>query len=417
MLRRALGPASLASRDGGYALEVDADHVDVLAVQQVAATAARLREGARARAGGRPVRLALRLFRGTPLLVAGDAEWASVPRTRVDEAHTTLLEIRFWARLELGGAAGVIGELEGAVADHPFQEALWELLITALYRVGRQADALAAYQRVRNHLADELGLDPGPQLQQLEREILAQDAAVGVSLTARPTPGSGTSAGQPARRCRPDWSVATHDLATRGRAAVARIGWSRSSVRVGSARPRSRSTSAGGCRHRTRGRRLVWLARLETAVHPSGRGRRRSSPRWTARVRPRSSSGSRASSAPRDPRQLRARRWTRSRTSRCGCSTSPRRCGSCAPVRCPLDIDGERVVELAPLALDDAVELFARRAIARLSRHRWRDHERVLDLCRVPRRSAARDRARRRTDPDPDRRGDQPSARRPVQLS
>ena len=72
----------------------------------------------------------------------------------------------------------MIGELEAAVATYPYQEGLWELLITALYRAGRQADALATYQRVRARLADELGLDPGPRLQQLEQQILNQDPAL-----------------------------------------------------------------------------------------------------------------------------------------------------------------------------------------------------------------------------------------------
>ena len=72
----------------------------------------------------------------------------------------------------------MIGELEAAVAAYPYQEGLWELLITALYRAGRQADALAAYQRVRARLADELGLDPGPRLQQLEQQVLNQDPAL-----------------------------------------------------------------------------------------------------------------------------------------------------------------------------------------------------------------------------------------------
>ena len=75
----------------------------------------------------------------------------------------------------------MIGELEEAVADHPFQESLWELLITALYRAGRQADALATYQRVRGQLAEQLGLDPGPQLQQLEKQVLAHDASLHVA--------------------------------------------------------------------------------------------------------------------------------------------------------------------------------------------------------------------------------------------
>ena len=70
---------------------------------------------------------------------------------------------------------------------HPYQEGLWELLITAQYRAGRQADALATYQRVRNQLADELGLDPGPQLQQLEHQILTHDESLGVPPRTTPT--------------------------------------------------------------------------------------------------------------------------------------------------------------------------------------------------------------------------------------
>ncbi len=75
----------------------------------------------------------------------------------------------------------MVGELEAAVAAYPFQESLWELLITALYRAGRQADALATYQRVRQQLAAELGLDPRPQLQELEQRILVQDPSLDAS--------------------------------------------------------------------------------------------------------------------------------------------------------------------------------------------------------------------------------------------
>ena len=74
----------------------------------------------------------------------------------------------------------MIGELEALVNVHPLREGLWALLMVALYRDGRQADALATYQRVRTWLADELGLDPGLQLQQLEQQILSHDASLGV---------------------------------------------------------------------------------------------------------------------------------------------------------------------------------------------------------------------------------------------
>ena len=118
------------------------------------------------------------------------------------------VEIQFAARLRLGDAGDVIGELEAAVATYPFQESLWELLITALYRAGRQADALAAYQRVRTQLADELGLDPGPQLQQLEQQILVHDAALGVPV-ARAAPDRAARRAGTCRRWRPSSSAAT----------------------------------------------------------------------------------------------------------------------------------------------------------------------------------------------------------------
>ena len=108
--------------------------------------------------------------------------------------------------MRLGDVGDVIGELEAAVATYPFREGLWELLITALYRAGRQADALATYQRVRARLADELGLDPGPQLQRLEQQILVQDASLGVPIAG----ASSTATRRPGtcRRCPPSSSGA-----------------------------------------------------------------------------------------------------------------------------------------------------------------------------------------------------------------
>jgi DNA-binding SARP family transcriptional activator len=121
------------------------------------------------------------LFRGDVLAGRGDGDWVIPHRARLEEAQMKLLETRFSAQLRLGDGGDVIGELEAAVAAYPFQESLWALLITALYRAGRQADALAAYQRVQSRLADELGLDPGPQLQQPERQILIHDASLAVA--------------------------------------------------------------------------------------------------------------------------------------------------------------------------------------------------------------------------------------------
>ena len=105
------------------------------------------------------------------LPAAGD--WAAPHRTGFEEIRVRLLETQLSARLRLGDAA--IAELEAAVTAHPYQERLWELLITALYGAGRQADALAAYQRIRARLVDELGLEPGPRLRELERQVLEHD--------------------------------------------------------------------------------------------------------------------------------------------------------------------------------------------------------------------------------------------------
>lgn len=105
------------------------------------------------------------------LQAAGEGAWANPHRNQLEELRVELVEIHF------GGAAPARRSRQPdrrpwrAVATYPFHEVLWELLMTALYRAGRQADALATYQRVREGLAAELGLDPGPWLQQLERLV------------------------------------------------------------------------------------------------------------------------------------------------------------------------------------------------------------------------------------------------------
>ena len=118
------------------------------------------------------------------------ADWVIPHRARLEEVRLGLIEDQLAARLELGAAGEVIGELEALVHVHPQREGLWALLMVALYRDGRQADALATYQRARSWLADELGLDPGLQLQQLEQQILAHDATLGAA-AARRREGSG----------------------------------------------------------------------------------------------------------------------------------------------------------------------------------------------------------------------------------
>ncbi|MFC3735900.1 BTAD domain-containing putative transcriptional regulator [Paractinoplanes deccanensis] len=132
---------------------------------------------------------ALRAFDAALARWRGEA-YADLPetpaRTRLEELRAVAVEERLAARLATGDAPGAVGELEAAVRDEPYRERRWELLILALYRGGRQAEALAALRRVRARLADELGIDPGPALQELEGRLLAQDP--GLLLPSRPAP-------------------------------------------------------------------------------------------------------------------------------------------------------------------------------------------------------------------------------------
>ena len=327
-LRRALGdPAAVVSGDGGYALAVEPP-TSTPSPCCAHASAASAACSTPATTAARPscARVDAALFRGRrcsrrPVTATG--------RRRTGPASTrpacTLLEIRFAARLRLGDAGDVIGELEAAVAAHPFHEGLWELLITALYRAGRQADALAAYQRVRDQLADELGLDPGPQLRELEQQILAHDGRGSLRRRAAADPAGNL----------PSMSAELVGRETRGRRArrPARpaSGWSRSSGRAGSARPPSPSRPAARLVRRRAGG--VWLARLESArttaddvvdtliaaLHVTG-----GEAALFDRLR---------RAALRHPRQLRARRRRRRRRSPSACSTPRPGCASCARAR------------------------------------------------------------------------------------
>src|SRR4029079_12845961 len=96
---------------------------------------------------------------------------------RLGEMRLLAIEQRAEADLELGRAAEIVDELEGLVGAHPFRERLWRHLMLALYRAGRQADALAAYHRARRALDEELGIEPGPELRDLETAILRQEVA------------------------------------------------------------------------------------------------------------------------------------------------------------------------------------------------------------------------------------------------
>ncbi|GAA0396335.1 ATPase AAA [Acrocarpospora corrugata] len=119
---------------------------------------------------------ALKLWRGTPYEEFADVSWLRPEIERLEQAQLTVREQRLAA---LEPAPDMVAELEGLARAHPLRESLWQTLARALYRLGRQADALDALRAARRHLAEELGLDPGPGIQRLEAMILEQDPALG----------------------------------------------------------------------------------------------------------------------------------------------------------------------------------------------------------------------------------------------
>jgi len=178
-LRRALRePGLVTSGNGGYTLNLDPDRVDASCVVRLASSATAARRTGDAAAALEASTEGLSLFRGEVLVDAGDGEWVLPHRARLEEVRLGLLEDQLAARVDLGLGGEVIGELEALLSRYPLREGLWCCLITALYRMGRQAHALAAYARVRELLVDELGVDPGPTLRDLEVQILQQSRAL-----------------------------------------------------------------------------------------------------------------------------------------------------------------------------------------------------------------------------------------------
>jgi predicted ATPase/DNA-binding SARP family transcriptional activator len=160
-LRKALGADRIETSGGGYVLRVAPEQLD----------AARFR---RLAADGRSAE-ALALWRGPALADFVYESWAQGEAARLEEERLACVEQRIDADLEAGRHAELVGELEALVAEHPLRERLRGQLMLALYRAGRQADALEVYQRARATLVDELGIEPSPELQELNRKILQQD--------------------------------------------------------------------------------------------------------------------------------------------------------------------------------------------------------------------------------------------------
>ena len=184
-LRRLLPQGSLETSGGGYRLCVGEDDVDVVSFERLVRDGeVALSLGEASRAAGL-LGKALELWRGEPLVdladqPAGQAEAARLKELRED-ARGQLMD----ARLAEGEHGSLVGDLEAAVAAEPLRERRWRQLMLALYRSGRQADALRAYQRLRAMLGDELGIDPAKETGALEAAMLAQDPSL--LLPPRPT--------------------------------------------------------------------------------------------------------------------------------------------------------------------------------------------------------------------------------------
>lgn len=198
-LRGALGPDGwrLQTRPPGYRLKVSAGELDAQRFQDLAA------EGRRALVRGEPpaaaelLAAALGLWRGPLLADLGEVAALEPERARLEALQLTALEDRLEAELALGGHGALVGELERLVAEHPFRERLWGQLMLALYRSGRQADALAAFHRARKLLDEELGIQPSRWLHRRQEQILLQDAALDAP---EPTPPPRPRHNLPARR-------------------------------------------------------------------------------------------------------------------------------------------------------------------------------------------------------------------------
>src|SRR5918992_2152545 len=172
------GAGVIVTRERGYELRLDPGRLDAHRFERLVA------EGRSDLAGGQAGRAvsalerALSLWRGAPLAELAYEPFAHREIARLDDLRVAALEQLIEAKLALGAHAEVVGQLVALIGEHPYRERLRAQLMLALYRSDRQADALQAYQDARRTLVEELGIEPGERLRELERGILAQDPAL-----------------------------------------------------------------------------------------------------------------------------------------------------------------------------------------------------------------------------------------------
>jgi DNA-binding SARP family transcriptional activator len=174
-LRKALPDDVLATTSPGYALGIEPEALDLHRFERLVDEGRSLLTRGLAAEGSQRLRIALSLWRGPPLADFTYETFAQAAIARLEEIRLAAIELRIEADLVLGRHDELVGELEALVAEHRLRERLRTFLMTALYRSGRQAEALEAYQDARRALVDELGIEPSTALQDLERAILRHD--------------------------------------------------------------------------------------------------------------------------------------------------------------------------------------------------------------------------------------------------
>jgi DNA-binding SARP family transcriptional activator len=209
-LRRVLGREVVTRHGSGYALAVEPDDVDALLLERFVALARQASDAGDHRGAAQHYRSALELVRGPALGDLLDFAFARDAAGRLEELLLVVHEGLAEAELASGRHAEIVGTLSELARAHPLRERFAALLITALYRCGRQVDALRAYAELRDALVDEFGVDPSPELQALERAVLAQDAAL-----AAPTPAPASA---PVARSSSDDAPAPESAVARGAA-------------------------------------------------------------------------------------------------------------------------------------------------------------------------------------------------------
>jgi DNA-binding SARP family transcriptional activator len=182
-LRKALPQGVLATRSPGYVIRVEPAELDLDRFERLVDEARGLRARGLAADASERLSDALSLWRGPALADFAYESFAQTAIARLEEIRLAAVELRIDADLALGRHDELVGQLEGLVAEHPLREHLRTYLMTALYRSGRQAEALDAYKDARRALVDELGIEPSTALQELERAILRQEPALNLPAT------------------------------------------------------------------------------------------------------------------------------------------------------------------------------------------------------------------------------------------